>query len=80
MLGLAYGQDLIAVPGHEGVFQGLKVETYRNGHARPDGTHAHSDAFVGHGAWADADPVLMVVEDAPVGVTLDTEPLQGWVR
>ncbi|WP_262703717.1 MULTISPECIES: Uma2 family endonuclease [Streptomyces] len=123
--------------------QGLKVETYRNGHARPDGTLAHSDAFVGQGEWADADPVLMVVEvtsydsdtdrrdrvekprayaetgipvyllvdreageltvfsepdgvryestktvpfgkpltlPAPVGVTLDTEPLQDWVR
>ncbi|GHJ29402.1 Uma2 family endonuclease [Streptomyces sp. NPDC044780] len=123
--------------------QGLKVETYRNGHARPDGTLAHSDAFVGQGEWADADSVLMVVEvtsydsdtdrrdrvekprayaetgipvyllvdreagevtvfsepdgvryectktvpfgkpltlPAPVGVTLDTEPLMGWVR
>lgn len=123
--------------------QGLKVETYRNGHARPDGTLAHSDAFVGQGEWAEADSVLMVVEvtsydsdtdrrdrvekprayaetgipvyllvdreagevtvfsepdgvryettktvpfgkpltlPAPVGVTLDTEPLQGWVR
>ncbi|MGW5692332.1 Uma2 family endonuclease [Streptomyces asiaticus] len=123
--------------------QGLKVETYRNGHARPDGTLAHSDAFVGQEEWANADPVLMVVEvtsydsdtdrrdrvekprayaetgipvyllvdreagevtvfsepdgvryestktvpfgkpltlPAPVGVTLDTEPLQGWVR
>ncbi|MER7874283.1 Uma2 family endonuclease [Streptomyces solisilvae] len=123
--------------------QGLKVETYRNGHARPDGTLAHGDAFVGQGEWADADPVLMVVEvtsydsdtdrrdrvekprayaetgipvyllvdreagevtvfsepdgvryettktvpfgkpltlPAPVGVTLDTEPLKGWVR
>ncbi|MET7938221.1 Uma2 family endonuclease [Streptomyces sp. NPDC005322] len=123
--------------------QGLKVETYRNGHARPDGTLAHSDAFVGQGEWADAAPVLMVVEvtsydsdmdrrdrvekprayaetgvpvyllvdreacevtvfsepdgvryestktvpfgkpltlPEPVGVTLDTEPLKGWVR
>ncbi|WNE95710.1 Uma2 family endonuclease [Streptomyces luomodiensis] len=123
--------------------QGLKVETDRNGHARPDGTLAHSDAFVGQGEWADADSVLMVVEvtsydsdtdrrdrvekprayaetgipvyllvdreagevtvfsepdgvryectktvpfgkpltlPAPVGVTLDTEPLMGWVR
>jgi Uma2 family endonuclease len=123
--------------------QGLKVETYRNGHARPDGTLAHGDAFVGQGEWADADAVLMAVEvtsydsdtdrgdrvekprayaetgipvdllvdreagevtvfsepdgvryestrtvpfgkpltlPAPVGVTLDTEPLQGWVR
>jgi len=123
--------------------QGLKVETYRNGHARPDGTLAHSDAFVGQGEWAGAEPVLMVAEvtsydsdtdrrdrvekprayaetgipvyllidreagevtvfsepdgvryestktvpfgkpitlPSPVGVTLDTEPLKGWVR
>lgn len=123
--------------------QGLKVETYRNGHARPDGTLAPSDAFVGQGEWADAGEVLMVAEvtsydsdtdrrdriekprayaetgipvyllidreagevsvfsepngvryestrtvpfgkplvvPEPVGITLDTEPLQEWVR
>lgn len=123
--------------------QGLKVETYRNGHARPDGTLASADAFVGQGEWADASDVLMVVEvtsydsdtdrrdrvekprayaetgipvyllidrgtgevtvhsepdgvryentktvpfgkpvalPAPVGITLDTEPLKDWVR
>jgi Uma2 family endonuclease len=42
--------------------QGLKVETYRNGHARPDGTLAASDAFVGQGEWADSEGVLMVAE------------------
>ncbi|TKA09671.1 Uma2 family endonuclease [Actinacidiphila oryziradicis] len=123
--------------------QGLKVETYRNGHARPDGTLAPSDAFVGQGEWAEPTDVLMVAEvtsydsdtdrrdrvekprayaeagipvyllidreagevtvfsepdgvryestktvpfgkpitlPAPVGFTLDTEPLKGWVR
>ncbi|GAA2714218.1 MULTISPECIES: Uma2 family endonuclease [Streptomyces] len=42
--------------------QGLKVETYRKGYARPDGTLAPSDAFIGEGEWASADQVLMVVE------------------
>ncbi|WP_052865185.1 Uma2 family endonuclease [Streptomyces niger] len=42
--------------------QGLRVETYRTGHARPDGTLAPSDAFVGQGEWADAGAVLMTVE------------------
>ncbi|MGF1426299.1 Uma2 family endonuclease [Kitasatospora sp. LaBMicrA B282] len=42
--------------------QGLKVETYRGGRARPDGVLAASDAFVGHAEWAPADAVLMVVE------------------
>ncbi|WP_241778603.1 Uma2 family endonuclease [Streptomyces sp. AcH 505] len=42
--------------------QGLRVETYRTGHARPDGVLAPADVFVGHGEWADAGPALMVVE------------------
>lgn len=44
------------------VEQGLKVDAYRKGRARPDGTLADADAFVGQGEWADPDPVLMVVE------------------
>ncbi|MCB5908759.1 Uma2 family endonuclease [Streptomyces pinistramenti] len=51
--------------------QGLRVEAYRGGRARPDGSLASSEAFVGQGEWADPDPVLMVV-----GVTshdFDTE-------
>ncbi|WP_416563886.1 Uma2 family endonuclease [Nocardia testacea] len=44
------------------VEQGLKVDAYRTGRARPDGTLADADAFVGQGEWADPDPVLMVVE------------------
>ncbi|MGW1840270.1 Uma2 family endonuclease [Streptomyces sp. NPDC002067] len=42
--------------------QGLKVETYRSGRARPDGSLAAGEAFVGQGEWADPDSVLMVVE------------------
>jgi Uma2 family endonuclease len=123
--------------------QGLRIETYRKGHARPDGTLAGSEAFVGAGEWADPEPVLMALEITsydtdtdrrdrvekprayaetgipvyllidrdtceikvhsepdgvryehvltvpfgkvvtlpdPIGITLDTEPLKGWVR
>lgn len=44
--------------------QGLKVETYRGGRARPDGTLAPVAHFVGGtvGEWAEPDGVLMVVE------------------
>jgi Uma2 family endonuclease len=42
--------------------RGLKVETYRNGHARPDGALAPKGSFVGQREWADAGRVLMVVE------------------
>ncbi|MFJ4921970.1 Uma2 family endonuclease [Streptomyces sp. NPDC088725] len=42
--------------------QGLRVETYRAGRARPDGVLAPADAFVGAGEWADASAVLMAVE------------------
>ncbi|WP_371500032.1 Uma2 family endonuclease [Kitasatospora sp. NBC_00374] len=42
--------------------QGLKVESYRTGHARPDGALAHKGTFAGQGEWADPDGVLMVVE------------------
>lgn len=42
--------------------QGLRVETYRRGNARPDGCLAPSETFVGQGEWASADGVLMVVE------------------
>jgi Uma2 family endonuclease len=123
--------------------QGLIVQPYRGGHARPDGVLAPSEAFVGQGEWASTEQVLMVVEvtsydsdtdrrdrqekprayaetgipvyllidrdsgeavvhsdpdgtryesrhtvpfgkvimlPAPVGIELDTEPLQNWVR
>lgn len=42
--------------------QGVKVEVYRSGRARPDGALAASGAFVGQGEWVDPEPVLMVVE------------------
>ncbi|MEU0743822.1 Uma2 family endonuclease [Streptomyces sp. NPDC006134] len=42
--------------------QGLRIETYREGRARPDGSLAPADAFVAQGEWADPTPVLMVVE------------------
>ncbi|MFD3517355.1 Uma2 family endonuclease [Streptomyces sp. NPDC058657] len=42
--------------------QGLKVETYRAGRARPDGILAPRGTFAGQGEWADPDGVLMVVE------------------
>lgn len=123
--------------------RGLKVESYRKGHAKPYGTLAVKGSFAGQGEWADADQVLMVVEitsydtdtdkrdreekpaayaqtgipvyllidrdtcetlvysepedngyaqltrrpfgktvdlPAPVGLSLDTEPLKAWVR
>lgn len=123
--------------------RGLKVETYRKGHAKPDGALAPKGSFAGQGEWAVADQVVMVVEvtsydtdtdkrdredkprayaetgipvyllidrdscetlvysepddgaygniarrsfgktialPAPVGITLDTEPLKDWVR
>ncbi|MFE5816284.1 Uma2 family endonuclease [Streptomyces sp. NPDC056479] len=42
--------------------QGLKVEAYRQGRARPDGVLAPVDHFVGQGDWADPQGVLMAVE------------------
>ncbi|XIE81859.1 Uma2 family endonuclease [Streptomyces sp. SBR177] len=42
--------------------QGLRVETYRKGNARPDGVLAPNDTFVGQGEWASPDGVLMAVE------------------
>jgi Uma2 family endonuclease len=42
--------------------QGLKVEAYRNGRARPDGALAAVGHFRGQGDWADPDGVLMAVE------------------
>jgi Uma2 family endonuclease len=42
--------------------QGLRVETHRKGHARPDGALALIDTFAGQGEWADPAGVLMAVE------------------
>ncbi|MFJ2739430.1 Uma2 family endonuclease [Streptomyces sp. NPDC087440] len=42
--------------------QGLKVEKYRNGRARPDGILAPRKSFAGQGEWGDPAPAVMVVE------------------
>lgn len=42
--------------------QGLKVEAYRKGRARPDGALAPDENFVGQGEWAEPGGVLMTVE------------------
>ncbi|MEU0967255.1 Uma2 family endonuclease [Streptomyces sp. NPDC005917] len=42
--------------------QGLKVEAYRKGRARPDGVLAPVGHFAGQGDWAETRGVLMVVE------------------
>ncbi|MDN3296243.1 Uma2 family endonuclease [Streptomyces ficellus] len=42
--------------------QGLLVEGYRNGRAKPDGALTPVGYFAGHGDWADPAGVLMTVE------------------
>jgi Uma2 family endonuclease len=42
--------------------QGLRVEAYREGRAKPDAVIAPEAHFAGHGEWADPDGALMVVE------------------
>ncbi|MFY0511371.1 Uma2 family endonuclease [Streptomyces anulatus] len=42
--------------------QGIRVESYRRGNARPGAVLAPIDTFVGQGEWAGPDDVLMVVE------------------
>ncbi|MFE7119110.1 Uma2 family endonuclease [Streptomyces sp. NPDC057654] len=42
--------------------QGLRIETYRKGRARPDGVLAPTAHFVRAGEWADPEGVLMTVE------------------
>lgn len=42
--------------------KGLRVETYREGRAKPDAVIAPEAHFAGHGEWADPDGALMVVE------------------
>ncbi|MBC9714555.1 Uma2 family endonuclease [Streptomyces sp. TRM66268-LWL] len=42
--------------------QGLIVEGYRKGRARPDGSLVPEAHFAGQGEWADPDGVLMAVE------------------
>lgn len=42
--------------------QGLAIEAYRRGRARPDGVLAPDEHFAGAGEWADPTGVLMTVE------------------
>ncbi|NGN66265.1 Uma2 family endonuclease [Streptomyces sp. A7024] len=42
--------------------QGLKVERYREGRARPDAALVPAEHFAGQGEWAEPDGVLMTVE------------------
>ncbi|WSY86905.1 Uma2 family endonuclease [Streptomyces sp. NBC_00876] len=42
--------------------QGLHIDTYRKGNARPDGALARLDTVAGQGEWADPAAVLMLVE------------------
>ena len=42
--------------------QGLRVDAYREGRAKPDAVIAPEAHFAGHGEWADPDGALMVVE------------------
>lgn len=51
-----------ASDGEDVTGQGLKVDSYRKGRARPDGILAPIDHFAGQGEWADPQGVLAVVE------------------
>ncbi|MBR8642930.1 Uma2 family endonuclease [Streptomyces tuirus] len=42
--------------------QGLRVEKYRDGRARPDAVLVPEEHFAGHGEWADPTGVLLVLE------------------
>ncbi|PBC78134.1 Uma2 family endonuclease [Streptomyces sp. TLI_235] len=42
--------------------RGLRVGTYRKGHAKPDGVLSPKGSFAGQGEWASADRAVMVVE------------------
>ncbi|MEU3889498.1 Uma2 family endonuclease [Streptomyces sp. NPDC029041] len=42
--------------------QGLRVEKYRDGRARPDAVLVPEEHFAGHGEWADPSGVLLVLE------------------
>ncbi|MFF7989546.1 Uma2 family endonuclease [Kitasatospora xanthocidica] len=53
--------------------QGLRIQGYRGGFARPDGTLADADAFVGRGDWATTEDVLMVAEVTSFDSDSDTD-------
>ncbi|MDH6225893.1 Uma2 family endonuclease [Streptomyces sp. MJP52] len=44
------------------VEQGLRVDRYRSGHARPDGVLAPIAHFAGQGEWANPSGTLMIAE------------------
>ncbi|MFG3507869.1 Uma2 family endonuclease [Streptomyces sp. NPDC047821] len=52
--------------------QGLLVEGYRKGRARPDGALVPVGYFAGHGDWADPAGVLMTVEVTSFGSDTDS--------
>lgn len=54
---MAHRTDLDLIQG-----QGLEIDTYRNGRARPDGVLAPVGHFDGKGEWADPKGVLAVIE------------------
>ncbi|WP_328553930.1 Uma2 family endonuclease [Streptomyces sp. NBC_00358] len=54
---MQYRPDLFLFPE-----QGLQVQAYRNGRARPDGALAPEEYFAGKGEWSEPSGVLMVVE------------------
>ncbi|MFJ1703386.1 Uma2 family endonuclease [Kitasatospora sp. NPDC088346] len=53
--------------------RGLRVETHRKGHARPDGVLAPEGSFAGQGEWASAERALMVVEVTSYDTDTDTD-------
>lgn len=55
------------------VEQGLKIESYRKGRARPDATLVPLRHFSGEGEWADPEGVLMVVEVTSHDSDTDTD-------
>ncbi|OKJ99469.1 hypothetical protein AMK26_25850 [Streptomyces sp. CB03234] len=60
--------ELALYPG-----QGLLVESYRQGRAKPDGALAPVGYFAGHGDWADPAGVLMTVEVTSFDSNSDTD-------
>ncbi|WP_405614418.1 Uma2 family endonuclease [Streptomyces sp. NBC_01508] len=53
--------------------RGLKVDSYRKGRARPDGSLAPRENFVGQGEWAEPTEVLMAVEVTSHDTDTDTD-------
>jgi Uma2 family endonuclease len=60
--------------------QGLRVEMYRTGRARPDGVLAPEESFAGQSEWADPAPVLMAVEVTSYDSDTDARDRRDKVR